>query len=101
MRMSTVSSTIENGLVHIPVQAPWLGEYQYELATFPKGKYDDQCDSTSQALDWVKQGGTLVYGVLDYNRQLATQQGARANLSFSRKDILDGTLSSFTRFGRW
>jgi hypothetical protein len=26
-----------------------------ELATFPKGKYDDQADSVSQALDWIKQ----------------------------------------------
>jgi len=24
------------------------------LTIFPNGKFDDQCDSTSQALDWVK-----------------------------------------------
>jgi phage terminase large subunit-like protein len=35
-------------------KAAWLGEYLHELATFPKGKFDDQVDSTSQALDWLK-----------------------------------------------
>jgi predicted phage terminase large subunit-like protein len=54
MRMHSVTSTIENGFVHLPEKANWLDEYRHELATFPKGKYDDQCDSTSQALDWVK-----------------------------------------------
>ncbi len=55
-RMHSVTSTIENGFVHLPENAYWLDEYRHELATFPKGKYDDQCDSTSQALDWVKKG---------------------------------------------
>jgi len=59
MRMHSVSSTIENGLVHIPDQAHWLAEYLHEVSSFPKGKFDDQVDSTSQALDWVKQGGAL------------------------------------------
>jgi hypothetical protein len=26
------------------------------MTSFPKGKFDDQCDSTSQALDWIKSG---------------------------------------------
>ena len=55
MRMHSVTSTIENGFVHIPGKAAWLQEYLHELPTFPKGNYDDQVDSTSQALDWFKQ----------------------------------------------
>jgi len=54
-RMNTVTSIIENGLVHLPEKEPWLGEYLHELTIFPNGKYDDQADSTSQALDWFKQ----------------------------------------------
>src|SRR5258706_8017745 len=54
MRMHSVTSTIENGFVHLPDKAAWLAEYIHELATFPKGKFDDQVDSTSQALDWFK-----------------------------------------------
>jgi predicted phage terminase large subunit-like protein len=55
MRMHAVSSTIENGMVYLPEQANWLAVLLQELATFPKGKYDDQADSVSQALDWIKQ----------------------------------------------
>jgi predicted phage terminase large subunit-like protein len=54
MRLQSTTGTIENGFVLIPETAAWLIEYLHELATFPNGKYDDQADSTSQALDWVK-----------------------------------------------
>jgi predicted phage terminase large subunit-like protein len=67
MRMHSVTSAIENGFTHLPDKAPWLAEYLHELTTFPKGKYDDQADSTSQALDWFKQHAMdSEYGVLDY-----------------------------------
>jgi predicted phage terminase large subunit-like protein len=53
MRMHSV--VVENGFAHVPDKAPWLAEYRHELTTFPKGKFDDQTDSTSQALDCFKQ----------------------------------------------
>ncbi|HEU5231639.1 MAG TPA: phage terminase large subunit [Terriglobales bacterium] len=53
-RMNTVTSTIENGFVYLPEKAPWLAQYIHELVTFPYGKHDDQADSTSQALNWLK-----------------------------------------------
>jgi len=53
--MHACSSTIENGFVFLPEKAEWLAEYMHELRVFPNGKHDDQVDSTSQALDWVKQ----------------------------------------------
>jgi len=54
MRLHFTTSTIENGFVYLPETAAWLAEYLHELTTFPNGKYDDQADSTSQALDWVR-----------------------------------------------
>jgi len=51
MRMRSVTAMIENGFVHLPEKAAWLGEYLHELTNFPNAKYDDQADSTSQALD--------------------------------------------------
>jgi len=72
MRMHSVTSTIENGFVHVPDKASWLGEYLHELTCFPKGKYDDQADSTSQALDWFKNSSTAgVYGLLEYGKREA------------------------------
>ena len=56
MRLHSVCGTIENGFVYLPDQAHWLPAYLHELTTFPKGKHDDQADSTSQALDWAKTG---------------------------------------------
>ena len=53
MRPHSVTSTIENGFVYVPEEAEWLEEYLHDLTTFPNGKYDDQADSTSQALEWV------------------------------------------------
>lgn len=50
MRMALQTPTIEAGRVFIPREAPYLADYVHELAMFPKGKFDDQVDSTSQAL---------------------------------------------------
>ena len=54
MRMYGCCNLIENGFVYLPEQADWLTDYLNELTVFPNGKYDDQVDSTSQALDWIK-----------------------------------------------
>ena len=43
--------------MHLPKEAAWLPEYLHELTAFPKGKHDDQVDSTAQMLDWLKQAG--------------------------------------------
>ena len=56
MRMFACCNLIESGFVYLPEKADWLEEYMNELAVFPNGKYDDQVDSTSQALDWIKRG---------------------------------------------
>ena len=72
MRMHSVTSTIENGFAHLPDKAAWLAEYLHELTSFPKGKYDDQADSTSQGLDWFKQHCmTRAYGLFEYYKREA------------------------------
>jgi len=84
MRMNSVTSTVENGFVHLPDKASWLGEYLHELASFPKCKYDDQADSTSQALDWFKQKCmTAVYGLLEWWKEQEGKIEAGTS-SFSR-----------------
>ncbi len=94
MRMHSVTSTIENGFVVLPDKAPWLGEYLHELASFPKGKYDDQADSTSQALDWFKQKAKNCWGVHEALRILEAdlKSGKPSQLGpgfgFNRRDAL-------------
>ena len=55
MRLHAQTATIENGFVHLPEEAHWLADYVSELIPFPAGRYDDQVDSTAQALAWSKQ----------------------------------------------
>jgi predicted phage terminase large subunit-like protein len=55
MRMNAQTAMIENGMVRFPEEAAWLPTYMQELTTFPKGKNDDQVDSTSQALAWISE----------------------------------------------
>jgi predicted phage terminase large subunit-like protein len=74
LRMHSVSSTIENGFVYIPAEADWLAEYLHEMSSFPNGKYDDQVDSTSQALDWLKEGRECL-GLIDWLEQKAVEMG--------------------------
>lgn len=52
----------ENQLVLLPSSAPWLCEYVKELTTFPGTKFDDQVDSTTQALDYMSQNRSLKFG---------------------------------------
>jgi predicted phage terminase large subunit-like protein len=49
-RMSIQSSNFEAGLVFFPEQAPWLHDYEAEVFAFPNVRFDDQVDSTAQAL---------------------------------------------------
>jgi predicted phage terminase large subunit-like protein len=81
MRLHSVTSTIENGLVYVPTEAEWLAAYLHELTTFPNGKHDDQADSTSQALDWVKKG-TYNHGVLEFYKQEALRQKLRLHADY-------------------
>ena len=66
MRLHAQTAEFENGRVFLPSSAPWLADYVRELTTFPGAKFDDQVDSTTQALDHMKFGRSLtIYDVLD------------------------------------
>lgn len=57
-RCEAQSARFEEGRVHLPAEAPWLGIYEAELLAFPNGRHDDQVDATSYALhhltDWLR-----------------------------------------------
>jgi phage terminase large subunit-like protein len=73
MRMQAQTPPIENGFVRYPESAPWLPTYIQELTTFPKAKYDDQVDSTAQALAWFSEYGSEP-GIFGYYRMLIAEQ---------------------------
>jgi len=45
---------IEAGKVFLPENAPWLFDYIEELSAFPNATHDDQVDSTTQALSFMR-----------------------------------------------
>jgi predicted phage terminase large subunit-like protein len=53
-RVAKISAQFEAGSVFFPTKAPWLSSLKAELLGFPNVKYDDQVDSVSQALSWIK-----------------------------------------------
>jgi predicted phage terminase large subunit-like protein len=87
MRLNSVTPTIENRLVYLPQYADWLECYLHELTTFPAGKHDDQTDSTSQALDWAKQG-MYRYPLHEYYLREAIKNGWEIDPSLLDDDLL-------------
>jgi predicted phage terminase large subunit-like protein len=59
MRLHAQTAWFENGLVFLPRHASWLSEYVTELTGFPGSRYDDQVDSTTQALSRLKVPSSL------------------------------------------
>jgi len=60
LRLYAQTAEFESGRVRLPSSAPWLEEYEREITTFPGTKYDDQVDSTAQALDHLRTHSTLL-----------------------------------------
>ena len=87
MRLHSVTSTIENGFVYLPTEADWLPLYLHELTTFPSGKHADQADSTSQALDWAKQG-MYPLPLFEYWRREAIRNGWEIDPCLQDYDLL-------------
>jgi len=51
--MVAQTAFIERGKVFLPNCAPWLKDFERELAAFPNGRHDDQVDALSQALHYL------------------------------------------------
>lgn len=58
-RMKVQTPVIEAGKCFIPTNAPWLDDFLNEFIWFPRGRHDDQVDSTSQALAYIGQPDSL------------------------------------------
>ena len=54
-RMCRHQGRFEAGRVLLPVEAPWLADFESELLSFPSGRYDDQVDAFMLLLDWFSE----------------------------------------------
>ena len=56
-RAQAVTPLMEAGKIFLPEpeSAPWVSDFVEEMACFPNGTYDDCVDSTTQALNYLRQ----------------------------------------------
>jgi predicted phage terminase large subunit-like protein len=64
MRLHAQSTAFESGQVLLPKYATWLDDYTRELLGFPGSKHDDQVDSTTQALHYLRKQRPSLYDML-------------------------------------
>lgn len=62
-RARAQASTVKGGNVWLPANATWLDTFKDEVTHFPHGKYKDQTDVMTMALDWFKNGSSLTAGL--------------------------------------
>jgi predicted phage terminase large subunit-like protein len=53
VRLMSAVERLYSGLASLPREAPFMDELRREMLAFPNGRYDDQCDSLSQALNYI------------------------------------------------
>lgn len=94
LRAHVCQPLLTGGNLYIPSSeiAPWIGEFVGELAAFPRGKYDDQVDSTTMALLYLR---TFKSEPTD----LASAEEAPpvSAISFTRHNTFNRPLSPFRR----
>ncbi len=69
-RANAASPLVECGKVFLPQSAPWLADFLYSMCVFPAGAHDDDVDSCTQALNYMR-GSNLSLGLIDYYKKLA------------------------------
>jgi hypothetical protein len=50
--MSRHQGQFEAGRILLPIEAPWLADFENELLALPNGRHDDQVDALLLFLDW-------------------------------------------------
>ena len=98
MRVHAQSATMENGFVFLPERAHWLDDYLHEMLVFPKGRHDDQVDSTAQAFAWARQRSPNT-GMIDFYARLAADQAGGGNGAKTRLLLPPGTTTVYLSDG--
>jgi len=90
-RLHAVSPQIEAGCVYLPdpLIAKWVPEFLEEISAFPSGKFDDQVDATSQALERME--STAQYAWFEMGEEMAREEEEnRESMSPQLKEQLWG-----------
>ncbi len=66
-RANSATPLIEAGRVYLPESAPWLYDFIEECSAFPNGANDDQVDSLTQALEFMRGPGVPQERIIVYD----------------------------------
>jgi predicted phage terminase large subunit-like protein len=84
VRMGRHQGLIEAGKLLLPLEAPWLAEFEKELLSFPSGRHDDQVDAVLQLLEWYTENeshlqpiGNIVIELLYANERFLSESSQR------------------------
>jgi predicted phage terminase large subunit-like protein len=72
MRMNAQTARIEAGSVLLPRLAAWLDEFRHEILAFPVGRYSDQVDAFSQALNraFAQRPAAVMTGIIEFGGRI-------------------------------
>ena len=90
-RAHAVTPLFEAGRVFFPqpTHAPWLQDYLHEMELFPGAAHDDQVDSTTMGLGYMRRSGT--HGVIEVWREMYEQKmAAESKLRDPGTAVTDG-----------
>jgi predicted phage terminase large subunit-like protein len=76
-RLFAHAGVFESGRALLPIKASWLTEFIHELTYFPSTKFDDQVDSTSQALKFMKDRMETPGIILFYEEEVENMRKGR------------------------
>lgn len=82
-RAHAASPMVEAGRVFLPQSATWLADYLDELSQFPVAVHDDQTDSTTHALNYIRGKSS---GLFELWRELASTVAKPQSLSDAQKN---------------
>lgn len=82
-RAEAVTPMFEAGRIFVPESAPWLQDYLDELAVFPAGVHDDAVDSTTQALNYLREQSYRLTLIEYFMQEDARQAGESSKVTTS------------------
>jgi len=66
-RANSVTPMIKSANVWLPEHAPWLFDFLHECSAFPNAEHDDQVDSMTQALSYIRNPVDVNEGQEEYD----------------------------------
>lgn len=76
-RCQSFAAMLQQAKVYFLSGGPWLGEYEAELLTFPKGAHDDQVDASAYAAKVLQERAAKKIGIASHSMESIAAKAKR------------------------